>query len=236
MRIGHIDIETTNKIPSTIGIKIANGVFYPILEENSNIAKRLVLTTAHDNQDKIKVNLYRSHSPGFPELISIGCLFVGNIKPKGKGVPSIELVIASTKDGEIIANAVEIGSTPNENQTLSVSLSVPGIVKGYGINIFAGEWRDPQTKNMFIFDSDLNFAYGDHINKWVGTGEYSFTETTITFNMKVNLNNMIKKFNWVWYYNRTVDYISFHPFINEKGERDFSDPIGGGNFYKTVSD
>ena len=46
----------------TIGIKLADGSFYPVLEEFSNSEKQLDLTTAHNNQTKIMVDLYRSKS------------------------------------------------------------------------------------------------------------------------------------------------------------------------------
>ena len=44
----------------TIGIKLADGSFYPVLEEFSNSEKHLELTTAHNNQTKVMVDLYRS--------------------------------------------------------------------------------------------------------------------------------------------------------------------------------
>ena len=44
----------------TIGIKLADGSFYPVLEEGKPSEKTLNLTTAHNNQTKIMVDLYRS--------------------------------------------------------------------------------------------------------------------------------------------------------------------------------
>jgi hypothetical protein len=42
-----------------IGLKLANGRFFPVLEETDTGAKRVVLTTAHSNQSQVKVDLYR---------------------------------------------------------------------------------------------------------------------------------------------------------------------------------
>ena len=53
----------------------------------------------------------------------IGSLVMEKIKPRPKGEPSIELVISSDKNGEIIADAVDLDtSVQGEHQVLSVSL------------------------------------------------------------------------------------------------------------------
>ena len=41
----------------TIGIKLADGSFYPVLEDNKPSEKQLELTTAHNNQTKVMVDL-----------------------------------------------------------------------------------------------------------------------------------------------------------------------------------
>ena len=108
---------------STIGIKIANGEFYSIVEENSPVKKRLVLTTVHDSQRSVQIDLYKSYTRTMADALYIGSLVVENIKPRPKGDPSIELVITSAKDGEIIAEAVDLDtSVKGLHQTLNVSL------------------------------------------------------------------------------------------------------------------
>ena len=108
---------------STIGIKIANGEFYSILEENSPVKKRLVLTTVHDNQRSVQIDLYKSHSGNMADAQYIGSLVMENIKPRPKGEPSIELIISSAANGEIIADAVDLDtSVQGEHHVLNVSL------------------------------------------------------------------------------------------------------------------
>ena len=108
---------------SNIGIKIANGEFYPIVEENSAVKKRLVLTTVHDNQRSVQIDLYKSYTQTMADALYIGSLVVENIKPRPKGEPSIELVISSTGNGVITADAVDMDtSVKGEHQTLNVSL------------------------------------------------------------------------------------------------------------------
>ena len=108
---------------SNIGIKIANGEFYPIVEENSAVKKRLVLTTVHDKQLSVQIDLYKSFTRTMADALYIGSLVVENIKPRPKGEPSIELIISSTKNGVITADAVDLDTSVNgEHQTLNVSL------------------------------------------------------------------------------------------------------------------
>ena len=106
---------------STIGIKIANGEFYSIVEENSQVKKRLVLTTVHDNQQSVQIDLYRSTAGSMADAFYIGSLVLENIKPRSKGEPSIELVISSASNGNISANAVDLDASGGR-QTLNVSL------------------------------------------------------------------------------------------------------------------
>jgi len=108
---------------SNIGIKIANGEFYPIMEENSSIKKRIILTTVHDNQPSVQIDLYRSPASTMPDAQYIGSLVVENVKPKPKGEPSIEMIISSDTSGEIAAEAVDLDTgSSGEHYMLNVSL------------------------------------------------------------------------------------------------------------------
>ncbi|MDR1306688.1 MAG: Hsp70 family protein [Treponema sp.] len=106
---------------SSIGIKQANGDFYSILEENQAAKKRLVLTTVHDNQKSVQIDLYKSYSKSMADALYIGSIVVENISSQSKGEPSIEMTLTSTKDGAISADAVDLGNPSNEHH-LSVSL------------------------------------------------------------------------------------------------------------------
>jgi len=108
---------------SKIGIKIANGEFYPIMEENSLIRKRLILTTVHDNQPSVQIDLYRSTANAMADAQYIGSLVVEKIRPRPKGEPSIEMVISSNSNGEIIAEAIDLDTNAGgEHYVLTVSL------------------------------------------------------------------------------------------------------------------
>lgn len=108
---------------SSIGVKVANGEFYPIIEENSLVKKKMVLTTAHDNQSSVQIDLYRSTAGVMADAQYIGSLVVENISRKLKGEPSIEMIISSKPNGDIVADAVDIDTGPSgEHHVLTVSL------------------------------------------------------------------------------------------------------------------
>jgi LysM repeat protein len=106
-----------------IGIKIANGEFYPLIEENSSIKKKMILTTAYDNQRSVQIDLFRSSRNVMVDAQYIGSLVIENIRPKPKGEPSIEMVISSNSKGDIIADAVDLDTGPSgDHHVLTVSL------------------------------------------------------------------------------------------------------------------
>ena len=106
----------------SIGIKQANGDFFSILEENSTAKKRLILTTVHDSQKSVQIDLYRSLAKTMADATYIGTLVVENVSQKSKGEPSIEMTLSSTRDGSISASAVDLGNPENKHH-LSVSLN-----------------------------------------------------------------------------------------------------------------
>lgn len=108
---------------SAIGIKIADGKFYPVVKEKSGETKRLVLTTARDNQEKLHIDLYRCLSGKMSDALYIGSMVVKNLRPRLKGEASIELIITSTEDGDIVASAADTDTSyAKERQNLAVSL------------------------------------------------------------------------------------------------------------------
>ena len=97
-----------------IGIKTAAGGFYPVLTENSKEEKRLILTTVHDDQQSVHIDLYKNYSQTISDALYIGSLVVDNIKARPKGKASVELTIALTKEGQLTANAVDVDGSFKE--------------------------------------------------------------------------------------------------------------------------
>jgi hypothetical protein len=138
-------------VASTIGIKIANGEFYSIVEENSAVKKRLILTTVHDKQRSVQIDLYRSFTKTMADALYVGSLVVENIKPRPRGEPSIEMIITSTREGTIAADAIDLDSTSQgEHHYLSVSLkSLDEDNREYEIPDFELEQSDPPPTGLY---------------------------------------------------------------------------------------
>ncbi len=106
---------------STIGIKIANGEYYPVLTEGSHIRRRLVLTTVNDNQESVQIDLYKGEGETIDSAVYVGSLLIEEIEPTPQGEPEIELVLGVDDDGTL--NATASDSKSGERQSLSVSLN-----------------------------------------------------------------------------------------------------------------
>ncbi len=90
---------------STIGIKVADGSYYPVLDIEFRGRKRLILTTVKDNQPKVQIDLYRGNGSSLTEAHYIGSLSIENIPPAAQGEPEIELLLGIDQDGQLSAEA-----------------------------------------------------------------------------------------------------------------------------------
>jgi hypothetical protein len=143
---------------ATIGIKIANGEFYSLVEENSNVRKRLVLTTVHDNQTSVQIDLYKSYTKSMADALYIGSIVVESIGPRPRGEPSVELVIASNAEGEVSADAVDLdASGTGGRQHLSVSLkSIEEDNRDYDIPDFELDQHEPPPRGLYEKAAAIN--------------------------------------------------------------------------------
>lgn len=100
-----------------IGIRLADGQFYPVLSSDLVAKKRLILTTVRDKQPSVQIDMYRS-SQG--KEAYIGSLIIENIASRPKGEPDIRLELGLDDKGEL--NAYARDESSGEHQTLTVSL------------------------------------------------------------------------------------------------------------------
>jgi hypothetical protein len=103
-----------------IGIKLADGSFYPVLSEGDQSRKKLVLTTVRDNQETVQIDLYRGEGEFVEEADYIGTLMIENIKPAPMKEPEVEVVLGVDEQGNFEATASD--TLTGETQSLSVSL------------------------------------------------------------------------------------------------------------------
>jgi hypothetical protein len=106
---------------STIGIKVADGSYYPVLEHGFTGTKKLTLTTAKNNQGKVQIELYRGNGATLSEAHHIGTLTIDNIPPALKGEPEIELLLGIDDDGQLSARASD--NRTGESQKFSTTIT-----------------------------------------------------------------------------------------------------------------
>jgi hypothetical protein len=109
-----------------VGIKLADGKFYPILDGNSSSGKKLVLTTVCDGQSSAQIDFYWNDEVMADQMRYIGTLVIEDLSQKYAGETSIELRVRSTGDGRVLAEAFEVDGTGG-SQKLEVD------VKGHDI-------------------------------------------------------------------------------------------------------
>ncbi len=106
---------------STIGIKVADGSYYPVIEVDFRGTKKLVLTTAKDNQEKVQVDLYRGAGQALTGATYIDSLVIENIPPAAHGEPEIELLIGIDDNGQLMAEAFD--ESTGERQRFDTNIS-----------------------------------------------------------------------------------------------------------------
>lgn len=100
----------------TIGIKLADGSFYPVLEEFSNSEKQLDLTTAHNNQTKVMVDLYRSHNCSMDDAEYVDSLQIENLVAHPNGEPDISFTVSIDENNRLSAK-IKDTETGNQSKT-----------------------------------------------------------------------------------------------------------------------
>jgi nitrate reductase NapE component len=106
---------------STIGIKVADGSYYPVIEVGFKGTRKLILTTAKDDQEKVQVDLYRGNGSSITEARYLGTLVIENIPPAAQGEPEIELLIGIDENGQLSAEASD--RTTGERERFDTVLS-----------------------------------------------------------------------------------------------------------------
>lgn len=128
-----------------IGIRVADGTFYPVLPERSEKKRKVVLTTVKDNQDSVKIDLFRGQGNDMENPEYIGTLVIDHIEPAGSKEPNIELVMQLDPEGNLEATASD--DVTGERQSFSVSLQKEGPVEDFSMPDF-------EIDNDFDTDED----------------------------------------------------------------------------------
>ncbi len=131
-----------------IGIKIADGTFFPVLNGKDDKRKRLVLTTVNDNQESVQIDLYEGTGEDFADPVYVGSLVIDNIAEAEKGSPEIELKLGFDSDGLLSASAKDLASGTEESLSVRVEEFEEGTT--YDVPEFSLDEDD------FSFDSEID--------------------------------------------------------------------------------
>ena len=104
----------------TIGIKLADGSFYPVLEDNTASEKSLTLTTAHNNQTKVMVDLYRSPTCSMEDAEYVDSLQIENLNAHPNGVANISFTISLDENNQLSARIIDQETGNQSNTTISL--------------------------------------------------------------------------------------------------------------------
>ncbi len=140
----------------TIGIKIADGSYFPIMKEGSSKRKRLVLTTVNDNQENVQIDLYKGDGEELLDAAYVGSLLIENIDQGPKESSEIELKIGFDQDGTLNAEAGDPGT--GQYESLSISMETLSESAMYDTPEFSldDDMEDLQLDDFDNIDKDLD--------------------------------------------------------------------------------
>ena len=103
-----------------IGIKLADGSFYPVMEEGKPFSKKLELTTVRDDQTTVHLDLYRSATGSMDDAEYVDTLVVENLVPHPKQEHSLNLNIKLDENNMLSAEIddPETGAISNSKVSL----------------------------------------------------------------------------------------------------------------------
>ena len=111
-----------------IGIKTADGKFFPILQENEKTKKRVILTTVRDDQPLIHIDLYRGKGEQMEAAEHVGRLQIDHVPPSRQGEPDIELLLGMDPEGNLISKArIDSPDVKTEEESLIIRLDEPHV-------------------------------------------------------------------------------------------------------------
>lgn len=140
-----------------IGIKLADGSFLPIMDETAGTSEMLELTTVHDNQLYVQINLFKQDDE-LPEPHYIGSLIIEDIQPQKAGEPTLELHLILDDAKQLSAKVIDVDS--GSTQTLQVSLGTfsENIFDDADFSLNVGNSLEQDTDDTAGIDSSFSDA------------------------------------------------------------------------------
>lgn len=139
-----------------IGIKLADGTFYPIMEDGKPVKKTLGLTTVNDNQTRVIVDVYRSQTGTMEDAEYIDSLQIDNLVAHPNGTADIKLNIGLDENNKLHAEMIdpETGATSNANVTL-VSRTLEERLEPTNYDVKLDEQKSDNFEELPEFDGNI---------------------------------------------------------------------------------
>lgn len=149
-----------------IGIKLADGTFYPIMEEGKPVKKTLGLTTVNDNQTRVIVDVYRSKTGTMEDAEYIDSLQIDNLVAHPNGTADINLNIGLDENNKLHAEMddPETGATSNATVTLvSRTLEERLEPTNYDVKLEKNPQENPEEESLddLLNDSETETTKND---------------------------------------------------------------------------
>lgn len=128
----------------SIGIKLADGSFHPLLEEGTPGSKNLYLTTVQDNQTTVHVDLYRSETNSMDDAEYVDTLEIRNLNPHENGEPTINLQIELDENNELSAKVRDLETGKNSETTVTLMSRTLQDRNTEPVNFSIDETKEPE--------------------------------------------------------------------------------------------
>ena len=136
----------------SIGIKLADGSFYPLLEEGNPEKRTLDLTTVMDNQTKVQVEVYRTETGTMENAEYLDTLEITNLKPHENGEPTLCLAIDVDENNALSAEIKD----PETCKTSEIQVTLHSRTLA-GLSQNSSE-PEEESSDVIISDDDLEKA------------------------------------------------------------------------------
>ncbi len=106
-----------------IGLKLADGTFYPVLKEGIPEKKHLKLTASGDNQTSMKIELFKASDDSFQDAEYIQTLVLDQMIPQKKEDHLIDFVVNLDENNNLKADLNDAKSGIEKTATISLPVS-----------------------------------------------------------------------------------------------------------------
>jgi len=142
----------------TLGIKLADGTYFPIMEDGIKARKRLVLSAASSGSSQIKVEIFRGYGESLQNASAVGMIVLDPSEQE----QDIELFLEGHSSGDVSATANHLGA--KDSQSFSVKLDPLPPFEDYeapeeeDLDDFSQEGRSDQEilNDDSFLDSDID--------------------------------------------------------------------------------